>query len=178
MNYHLNYLPMHTPKILFFNLIFNVPYWNAQSKCHRILYPFEPSWSFARLSKMVHNCNKLIRIEKRLPLLRISEVSVRLVSLFPCILKSVQPRSSYHLKLKGLKNSDWMMFFVCLEDIEVTAKYPWRILLYSKHCWALLHILHTVSSCRYNLHAIITQMLRSLADIFADIYTMAHLIVV
>ena len=65
MNLHLDHLPLHIPKILFFNL---VPHLQChghvlrrmttiyQSKYHRMIYPLdEPSRSFTRLSKMLDN---------------------------------------------------------------------------------------------------------------------------
>ena len=127
-------------------------YWDDhdhQSKCHRMLYPFDkPSWSFVRLQN-----NKFIRNEN------LRRRSVRLVS--------------HYLKLNYWRIlTGWCSLSVWKISWSYREMRTHDGFLF-KRCLALPH-----GSLFVVILAIITQRLRSLANIFADIYTKAHFFVV
>ena len=87
MNYTTLWRSM-TPKILFFSLIPHLRCFvlDDQSKCHRMLHPFdEPSssWCFARLSKMVHKLINSSITNKKTATAKVCWLKLSLLGLSP-----------------------------------------------------------------------------------------------
>ena len=130
---------MHTPKILIF--IQFVPHLHRAEIvrcCQNVIEAFkvtvvkavvQPSWSFARLSKVVHNSINSYETKKDAT---VENLGGRL--LFPCMLASLKAADHEALIILNWRvEGFWLLYwmFSCLEDI---AKYGWPIFTSSVHC--------------------------------------------